>query len=98
MGKKLWEASQRTKINCNLYNFEQFISKKYNKKFKNNYSKILNWSISNSDKFWDTIWDFCKIKGQKSKKKIIKSKVFFKNSFLPNSKLNFAENLLSKNN
>ena len=30
--------------------------------------------------------------------KISKSKIFYKNLFLPNSKLNFGENLLSKNN
>uniref|UniRef100_UPI00094D7102 acetoacetate--CoA ligase n=1 Tax=Pelagibacter ubique TaxID=198252 RepID=UPI00094D7102 len=34
----------------------------------------------------------------KSKKKIRKSKTFYKNLFLPGSKLNFGENLLSKNN
>jgi len=33
-----------------------------------------------------------------SKNKLIKSKVFYKNKFLPKSKLNFSENLLSKNN
>ena len=41
---------------------------------------------------------FFRIKGFKSKLKIKKSKIFYKNKFLPNSKLNFAENLLSKNN
>ena len=98
MNKILWEASQKLRINSNLYNFEKFISEKYNKKFNQNYSKILKWSISNSGKFWDLIWNYCKVKGKKGKKKIIKSKVFFKNKFLPKSKLNFTENLLSKNN
>ncbi|MDC0152767.1 acetoacetate--CoA ligase [Candidatus Pelagibacter sp.] len=98
MSKKLWEASQRVKANSNLYNFEQHISKKYSKKFNQNYSSILKWSISNPGKFWDSVWDYCSIKGQKSKNKLIKSKVFYKNKFLPKSKLNFSENLLSKNN
>merc|ERR1711991_392214 len=43
-------------------------------------------------------WDFTKIKGFKRKKKLKKSKIFYKNVFLPNSKLNFAENILSKDN
>ena len=98
MSKKLWEASQRLKTNSNLYSFEQFISKRYKKKFNQRYFNILNWSISNSDKFWDSVWDYCNIKGQKGKNKLIKSKVFYKNKFLPKSKLNFSENLLSKNN
>ena len=98
MSKKLWEASQRVKANSNLYSFEQHISKKYSKKFNQNYSSILKWSISNPGKFWDSVWDYCSIKGQKSRNKLIKSKVFYKNKFLPKSKLNFSENLLSKNN
>jgi len=98
MSKKLWEASQKLKFNSNLYSFEQYISKKYSKKFNQNYSNILKWSISNPGKFWDSVWNYCSIKGQKGKNKLIKSKVFYKTKFLPKSKLNFSENLLSKNN
>jgi len=98
MSKKLWEASQRYKKNSNLYNFERFISKKFKKKFNQDYLSILKWSISDSDKFWDAIWDYCNVNGKKKNKKIIKSKIFYKNKFLPKSKLNFSENLLSKNN
>ena len=98
MGKKLWEASQKLKSNSNLYSFERYLYKKYSKKFNQNYSNILKWSISNPGKFWDSVWDYCNIKGQKGTNKLIKSKVFYKNKFLPKSKLNFSENLLSKNN
>ena len=96
--KKLWEAKKKDKINSNLYQFEKFISQKYNLNFKQDYQKILNWSIKNAYIFWDEIWNFCKVNGVKSKNKIIKSKIFYKNKFLPNYQLNFAENLLVKNN
>ena len=98
MTKKLWEASSIQKKNSILFAFEKYISKKFNNNFNNNYKKILDWSIKNSPEFWSSFWDFTKIKGIKSTKKIKKSKTFYKNLFLPNSKLNFAENLLSKNN
>ncbi len=98
MIKKLWEASSIQKKNSILFAFEKYISKKFNNNFNNNYKKILDWSIKNSPEFWSSFWDFAKIKGIKSAKKIKKSKTFYKNLFLPNSKLNFAENLLSKNN
>ena len=98
MTKKLWEASSMQKKNSILFAFEKYISKKFNNNFNNNYKKILDWSIKNSPEFWSSFWDFTKIKGIKSAKKIKKSKTFYKNLFLPNTKLNFAENLLSKNN
>ncbi len=97
MNKKLWQASLNQKKNSILFDFEIYISKKYNKKFDKNYKKLLEWSIKNSPEFWSSFWDFSKVKGIKGKNKIKRSKIFYKNLFLPNSKLNFAENLLSKN-
>jgi len=97
MTKKLWEATLDQKKNSNLFAFEKYISNKFSKNFNNDYQKILDWSIKYSSEFWSSFWDFTKIKGIKSSKKIKQSKIFYKNLFLPNSKLNFAENLLSKN-
>ena len=97
MTKKIWEASLKTKNNSNLYAFEKFLLEKHNIKFNKNYKNLLNWSIKYSPDFWSSFWDFSEIKGKKSKKKIKKSKIFHKNLFLPGSKLNFGENLLSKN-
>ena len=98
MTQKLWQASSKQKKNSILFSFENYISKKFNKNFSGDYQKLLDWSIKNSPEFWSSFWDFTKIKGIKSDKKIRKSKIFYKNLFLPNSKLNFGENLLSKNN
>jgi acetoacetyl-CoA synthetase len=98
MKHKLWEASPSLKKNSLLADYEQFISKKFKKNFNQKYENILKWSIKDPGNFWSSIWDFSKIKGLKSKLKIKKSKIFYKNKFLPNSKLNFSENLLSKNN
>jgi acetoacetyl-CoA synthetase len=97
MTKKLWQASLNQKKNSILYTFENIFQKNLIKILME-LSKILNWSIKNSPEFWSTFWDFSKIKGIKGNKKIKKSKIFYKNIFLPKSKLNFAENLLSKNN
>ena len=93
MSKILWKAKLQNKLNSNLYKFEKFISKKFNKKFNKKYEKILNWSIKNPGEFWSSVWDFCQVRGTKSNNKIKKSKIFYQNIFLPNSSLNFAQNL-----
>ena len=98
MNIKLWEASKKVKKNSKLFAFEKYLSKKINKKFQSNYKKIHRWSIENSSDFWSLFWDFSQIIGIKGKKKIKKSKLFYRNIFLPKSKLNFGENLLPKNN
>jgi len=96
MNKKLWEASKDLKNNSNLFKFEKFISNKYNKNFSKDFEKIHKWSVSNSHNFWDSVWDFTGVKGAKNNQKPKKSSKFYKNIFLPKSKLNFTENLLQK--
>ena len=98
MNKKLWEPSKILKKNSNLFKFEKFISSKFNKKFNTNYEKIHNWSVKDPDNFWSSVWDYSKVIGHKDKIRSKKNSKFYKNIFLSNSKLNFSENLLSKNN
>ena len=98
MNKKLWEPSKTLKLNSNLLKFEKYISNRFKKKFNQNYEKIHNWTITYPHSFWSSVWDYSKVKGNKGKNNIKKLSKFYKNIFLPNSKLNFTENLLSKNN
>ena len=94
--RKLWSASKSQIANSNLANYEGYISQKYNQKFKRNYKNLLSWSVKNSAKFWESIWDYSNVKGVKGAINLKKSKTFYKNHFLSDYKLNFAENLLSK--
>jgi acetoacetyl-CoA synthetase len=93
---KLWEASKGQKNKSNLFRYENFLNQRYKIRFNKNYSKLHDWSIKNPEKFWSSIWDFSNVKGKKIEK-FYKSKELFKNQFFLNSRLNFAENLLSKN-
>ena len=42
MTKKLWQASLNQKKNSNLFAFEKYVSKKFNKKFNNDFQKQIN--------------------------------------------------------
>ncbi len=95
MPEKLWEANLSLKNNSNLFKFEKFISKKYRYKPSKNYKKLFKWSIKNLNYFWSSVWDFAKVKGKKIDRFYF-TKDILKNKFFVKSKLNFAENLLSK--
>ena len=97
MSKKLWEASNKTKLKSNLLKFENLIAKKYKYRISKNYNKLLKWSIKNPKNFWSSVWDFSGIKGTKIEKFTL-TKNLIKNKYLKKSKLNFAENLLTKKN
>ena len=101
MNKKntqLWTASSETIKNSNIKKFSNLIEKKYNINFENNFQKLHKWSVNNLEKFWSEYWDFGEIRGDKGSQIISKDKIFHRNKFFKDSKLNFAENLLSKNN
>ena len=93
----LWKCSDKKLKDSHLFKFENFLKKKYGINYNRNYEKLWKWSIRNPGEFWKSTWEFSDIKGQLGNKLINHSKIFYKNEFFSNSKLNFSENLLSKN-
>ena len=88
----LWKPSSKLVENSILNQFTKNIDVKFEKNFK----KLWLWSIENPEKFWSKFWDFSKIIGDKGNKIIVKDKVFNKSKFFPDSRLNYAENILKK--
>ena len=88
----LWKPSSKLVENSILNQFTKNIDVKFEKNFK----KLWQWSIENPEKFWSKFWDFSKIIGDKGNKIIVKDKVFNKSKFFPDSRLNYAENILKK--
>jgi len=94
----LWSPSKEKIKNSNLFKFKNLIEKKYKTNFETNYQKLWEWSVKNNENFWSECWDFFKIQGTKGHEIIRKSPIFHKTKFFPSGTLNFAKNLISKNN
>ncbi|TIP21186.1 MAG: acetoacetate--CoA ligase, partial [Mesorhizobium sp.] len=47
--------------------------------------------------FWDLVWDFCGLVGDKGERALVDGEKMPGAAFFPDAKLNFAENLLKKN-
>ena len=94
----LWKINKEKLKKTNLIKYSDFIKKNYDVHSGSDFNKIWKWSIDNPKIFWKSIWDFTKVKGQQGTNLLRKSDVFFKNRFFPDAKLNYAENLLIKNN
>ena len=98
ISSSLWSPNEEMKINSNLSLFCKHLNKKRLLKYSKNFKNLWKWSVNNPEIFWSEIWDFTRIKGIKGKTIIKKNKIFYKNIFFPDSKLNYAENLLVKKN
>jgi acetoacetyl-CoA synthetase len=92
MKKPLWSPSEQTKQESLLEDFSKFINFKSDKNFKS----IWEWSIKNPKIFWSRFWDYSKIIGDKGKEVIRDTKIFNQVMFFPDSRLNYAENILRK--
>ena len=88
----LWSPDHQDTI------LNKFQKKNFSKIKSNNYEKLHSWSVNNKKEFWSSIWDFTKIKGIKKNPIIENENDFINSKFFKNSKLNYTENLLQKDN
>ncbi len=98
MKNYLWKIDKAKLNKTNLAKYSDFIEKNYKINSANDFNKIWKWSVDNPSIFWKSIWDFTKVQGIPGDILFKESKIFFKNKFFPESKLNYAQNLLKKNN
>jgi len=92
MNKSLWKPSEQKKKESLLEDFSNFV----NFDTKHNFKNLWEWSVKNKEEFWSKFWDYSKIIGDKGKEVIRKNKIFNKTKFFPDSKINYAENILKK--
>ena len=94
----LWSPSKNRIENASLYNFIKHVNSNYKTKI-NNFLSLHNWSVNSRSDFWNEVWDFYKIIGDKGKKPYLDPENNLPGTqFFPNGKLNYAENMLKKNN
>ena len=60
------------------------------------YRDLHRWSVEQSDAFWNLIWNFGGVIGEKGERLLVDPKLMPGAKFFPDAKLNFAENLLRR--
>jgi acetoacetyl-CoA synthetase len=58
------------------------------------YRELHAWSVAHPDAFWNLVWDFCGIVGDKGER-LVEGAGMPGTTFFPDARLNFAENLLA---
>ena len=94
----LWKITNEKLRETNLSQYSKFVNQKYKINVGADFNLLWQWSINNPKFFWKSIWDFTKVKGEIGDILLDESTIFHKNKFFPNARINYAENLLVKNN
>jgi acetoacetyl-CoA synthetase len=63
---------------------------------KHSYDELHAWSVEHSEDFWNLVWDFCEVTGQKGARTLVDADRMPGAKWFPEGKLNFAENLLRR--
>lgn len=91
----LWRPSPEAISQSQMLHFLEYINTQHHLKLKD-YFALHEWSIKNIDKFWLSIWEFMRVIGKKSDRSpvFITAPRMQETRWFPETRLNFAENLL----
>lgn len=93
--KLLWTPTQDRIDNSNAMKFIKLIRERCNFKGKS-FHDLWKWSVENPCDFWNAVWNFGNIIGEKGERISNGAKKFWEHKYFPDAKLNFAENLLKR--
>jgi acetoacetyl-CoA synthetase len=91
--KPLWTPSSTQVAQAPLTAFMAAAGARAGQSFTN-YAELHAWSISEREAFWDLVWDFCGVIGDKGGRVLVDGDSMPGAQFYPDASLNFAENLL----
>ena len=90
----LWQASSEAIDNSNLSAYQRFIKGEHGVAFEN-YQQLHQWSVDNSEDFWESIWQFTGVIASRRYDNVLENAEAFPGAqWFPGAELNFAENLL----
>jgi len=91
--KPLWTPSSTQVAQAPLTAFMAAAGERAGQSFAN-YADLHAWSIDDREAFWDLVWDFCGVIGDKGSRVLVDGDKMPGAQFFPDAKLNFAQNLL----
>ena len=94
MGKLLWEASRSKKCRSLMRIFINYVNAREGLAIKS-YDQLHAWSVAEPLFFWNDVWDYFGIIGDKPFNSAFKSRLYFRDSvWFPGARINYAENML----
>jgi acetoacetyl-CoA synthetase len=91
----LWQPSPEQIRRANLTTFRSNVTGRH-KVDVESYANLHAWSIEHIPEFWEAVWDFCEVIGDKGETVLEPGVHMLEARFFPGTRLNFAENLLRR--
>ncbi|GAA3720385.1 acetoacetate--CoA ligase [Oceanisphaera sediminis] len=89
----LWRPSPARIKRSQLYEFMQQANRRYGLELTD-YQSLHAWSVQDSAAFWNLVWDFAEVVGEKGEQLVLNAASARDAVWFPEARLNVAENLL----
>jgi acetoacetyl-CoA synthetase len=89
----LWAPSAQAAAASNMMAFFGLVKERHGLSLAS-YDALHGWSVANPELFWDAVWDFTGVIGEKGARILTDGGRMPGAKFFPDARLNFAENLL----
>ncbi len=89
----LWTPNPETLQNAPIAAFTAEAERRVGRTFAD-YDALHAWSVADPGAFWDLVWDFCAVIGDKGARRMREADTMRDTRFFPDARLNYAENLL----
>ncbi len=89
----LWSPSPIQIAESGMKRFSQWVETRTGRLFPD-YEALHAWSCEPGGEFWDAVWDYCGIVGEKGSRIVAHEEQMPGAAYFPDAKMNFAENLL----
>ena len=93
----LWQPSAERIARSHLAQFTAFVKARFPEAEVSDYQRLHQWSITATEDFWRSIWDYCDVISSQSSERVVTDRDRMPGaSWFPDARLNFAENLLRR--
>ena len=89
---KLWEGSETFKENSHLFKYQKWLANNHGLNF-NSYKEIWEWSVNNTEAFWESLWNYFNIISHHSYDSVLTMTTMPDFTWFHGAQLNYAEHI-----
>jgi acetoacetyl-CoA synthetase len=91
-GTLLWEPSESFKENSNIYHYMKWLKDEKNLSF-DDYAELWEWSVTDLEEFWASVWEYCNVKASKPYEKVLAKREMPGAEWFVGAELNYTEHV-----
>ncbi|WP_100402615.1 acetoacetate--CoA ligase [Bacillus sp. FJAT-42315] len=93
-GEIIWEPSMQRKESTVLSQYVKWLNETKGLNFSE-YTELWRWSVDELENFWQSIWEFCEVKGGQTAHQVLNTRRMPGNKWFEGANLSYTENVFS---